>query len=424
MDKLLIKSVTLLFPGHPKHGQTIDLLVEDGLVKSIGEAGTLMAKQHDVIDATNQYIAPGFFDLNANFGEPGMETKETIASGCRAAAAGGFTGVAVQPNTQPALHSRGEISLVVNLSKGNLVDVYPVGAISKDRTGNDLAELYDMQQAGAVAFSNGSKSVQQSDLMGRALLYTKGFNGLILSFAEDASVANRAGMNEGVTSTFLGMKGNPNLAEELMVSRDLYLAEYHDAPIHFSTISAKGSVALIRLAKKRGLKVSCDVAAHHLVLTDEEVAGFDSNYKVSPPLRTEADVQALKEGLLDGTIDAIVSQHTPHEIEFKEVEFEIAKAGIIGLQTVLPLVLEAGIPLEIAVEKLAINPRAILRLSLPVFEEGAIANLVLFNPEEKWTFDQTTNYSKSNNSPLFNRILTGKVNLVLNNKFVYSGLTR
>jgi dihydroorotase len=419
MNNILIKSATLIFPGHDKHGQVVDVWIDNGIIKDVSLHGEKTYEQVTIIDGENQYLAPGFFDMNANFGEPGLESKETILSGCAAAVAGGFTGVAVQPNTHPALHSKGEVAMVVNLSKDNLVSVYPVGAISKDRAGNDLAELYDMKLAGAVAFSNGNKSVQQAGLMSRALLYSKGFGGLILSYAEDLSIANNAKMNEGVMSTYLGMKGNPNLAEELMVTRDLYLADYNDASIHFSTISTKGSVELIRQAKRKGLKVTCDVAAHHLVLTDDLVAEFDSNYKVNPPLRTLADIEALKEGLKDGTIDAIVSQHTPHEIEFKKVEFEIAKNGIIALQTVLPLLLQAGLSLELIVQKLAINPRKILKLALPTLQSGDNANLVLFNPIESWTFDLNTNNSLSVNSPFYNTTLTGKVNLVANNKKIY-----
>lgn len=420
MDKILVKSATLIFPGHEKHGQIVDVLIVNGVVAEVKGGDTIPDEQAIAIDGKHQYLSPGFFDLNVNFGEPGLETKETISTGCAAAVAGGFTGLAIQPNTHPALHSRGEIAMVANLAKGNLVSVYPIGAISKDRSGNDLAELYDMRQAGAIAFSNGNKSVQQAGLMSRALLYCKGFEGLVMSYAEDASIAGGAKMNEGVASTFLGMKGNPNLAEELMVSRDLYLAAYNNAPIHFSTVSTKESVELIRFAKERGIEVTCDVAAHHLVLTEESVSSFDSNYKVNPPLRTDADVKALKDGLLDGTIDAIVSQHTPHEVEFKKVEFEIAKDGIIGLQTVLPLLLEAALPLDLIVEKLAIKPRSILKLAPPTLVEGSDANLVLFNTEESWTFDAYTNRSKSANSPYYGSTLKGKVNLVLNNKQVYN----
>lgn len=416
MNTLLIKSVKVAFPGHALYNRKADVLIAKGKVVRIAPEITAEVDKMDVIDAADQFIAPGFFDLNVNFGEPGLETKEDIITGSAAALAGGFTGVAVHPNTHPTVDSRAEVALIVNRAKGLPVDVYPIGAISKRRAGEELAELYDMKLAGAVAFGDGDRPVQQAGLMSRALLYTKGFDGLVVSYAEDASVAGGAKINEGITSTYLGMKGNPNLAETLMVARDLYLAEYHDAPIHFTTVSTEQSVELIRRAKERGLRVTCDVAAHHLLLTDDLVAGFDSNYKVNPPLRTARDVEALCKGLKDGTIDAVVSQHTPQEIEFKNVEYEIAADGIIGLQTVLSVVLKAGLtPLQLT-EKLAVNPRKILGLAVPELEEGAAANFVLFHPKKKWVFTREVNRSKSVNSPFMGTELTGIATWVANNR--------
>ncbi|MNL17940.1 Dihydroorotase [compost metagenome] len=238
---------------------------------------------------------------------------------------------------------------------------------------------------------------------------------MIIAHAEDASMAGGNKMNEGVMSTYLGMKGIPNLAESLMVSRDLYLAEYAESPIHFTSISTAEAVDLIKKAKAKGIQVTCDVAAHQLVFTDDEIVDFDSNYKVSPPLRTKADAKALIKGLKDGVIDTVVSQHTPHEIEFKNVEFHIAKNGIIGLQTVLPLLIKAGLNEQQIVEKLVVNSRQIVGLNVPQIKEGEVANLVLFNMDESWIFDQQSNKSKSRNSPLFGKELKGKVKLVINN---------
>jgi dihydroorotase len=319
------------------------------------------------------------------------------------------------PNTQPPIHSKAEVSYLKSKSKNNLVDVYPLGCISHKREGNELAEMYDMQQSGAIAFTDGNRPVSNAGLMSRALLYTKSFEGLVISYAEDQDIAGNAKMNEGLMSTYLGMKGNPSLAEELMIARDLYLAEYNDARIHFSTISSLKSVDLIRKAKKAGIKVSCDVAAHYLVFTEDELEGFESNFKVKPPLRTKKDQSALIAGLKDGTIDAIVSQHSPHEIEFKNVEFEIASYGIIGLQTALPVALKAGLSLETIVEKMAIAPRNILGLSIPQLKIGNSANFILFNPEEEWVLNEESNRSKSSNSPFFGKKLIGKVKLVYNN---------
>lgn len=420
MNNLLISDAVLLLPGHPLHGKNVSLSVVKGKIKQLSASGITPRSEARTINGEGQFLSPGFFDLNARFGEPGQETKEDIPSGCAAAIAGGFTGVALQPNTVPPIDSQSGVALIVNRAKDQPVDVHPVGAISTGCNGESLAELYDMRLSGAVAFSDGSRSVQQAGLMSRALLYAKGFGGLVFARPEDPSVAGGAVMNEGVMSTYLGMKGNPNLAEALMVARDIFLAEYNDAPIHFSTISTAESVELIRKAKRQGIRVTCDVAAHHLVLTDDHVAGFESHYKVSPPLRTKADVKALLKGLKDGTVDAIVSQHTPHEVEFKDVEFQIAENGMIGLQTVLPLALRAGLSPAQIVEKLACQPRQVLGLPIPSFEEGSEANLVLFDPKERWTLDARSNFSKSANTPFWGEELTGRVTIAMNKSHLYS----
>ncbi|WP_411274451.1 dihydroorotase [Daejeonella sp.] len=415
MNNLLIQSATILDPQSKFYGKIADILVVDGRILETGKNISVSGTKTITIDAKGMYLSPGFFDLNVNFGDPGLETKEDISTGAAAAAAGGFTGLALMPNTQPPIHSKAEVSYLINRSKNNLVDIYPLGCISHNCEGKELAEMFDMQQSGAIAFTDGKKSVSNAGLMSRALLYTKSFNGLILSHPEDQDIAGKAKMNEGVMSTYLGMKGNPSLAEELMVSRDIYLAQYNDARVHFSTISTANSVDLIRRAKKAGIKVTCDVAAHALVLTEDLLEGFDSNYKVEPPLRTKTDQKALLAGLKDGTVDAIVSQHTPHEIEYKNVEFEIASYGITGLQTALPLALKAGLSPEQIVEKMAVNPRNILGLPIPVLEAGNSANFILFDTLEQWTLNEETNYSKSENSPFFGKNLTGKIKLVVNN---------
>lgn len=415
MKSVLITSVKVVLPGNEFDQQVVDVFIEKGKISKIAQSIEVADKNIEILEGSGNILSVGFFDLNANFGEPGLETKEDITSGSAAAAAGGYTAVAVMPNTEPAIQSRAEVALIVNIAKGNLVDILPIGAVSKNREGHEMAELYDMKQTGAIAFSDGNKSMQHAGLMSRALLYARGFGGLIIAHAEDASMAGGNKMNEGVMSTYLGMKGIPNLAESLMVSRDLYLAEYAESPIHFTSISTAEAVDLIKKAKARGIQVTCDVAAHQLVFTDDEIVDFDSNYKVSPPLRTKSDAKALIKGLKDGVIDAVVSQHTPHEIEFKNVEFHIAKNGIIGLQTVLPLLIRAGLNEQQIVEKLAVNSRKVVGLAVPQIKEGEVANLVLFNMNENWVFDQKSNRSKSRNSPLFGKELKGKVKLVINN---------
>jgi dihydroorotase len=411
---LLITGITIADPNSPYNSNICDVYVKQGKIAAIG-AGLVKDDSVQVVDGAGMVLSPGFFDLNCSIGDPGYETREDIRSATAAAQAGGFTGMAVLPDTKPVVHSKAQVEYIVNRAKGGLVDVYPVGAVSRDLEGKELAELYDMRLAGAAAFSDGDKAIADDGFMSRALQYVKGFEGLLMVYPESKSIAGKSQINESGTSVLLGMKGLPALAEEMHISRDIFLATYHDAPVHISTISTKGSVALIAKAKKDGVKITCDVAAHHLVFTEELLNDFDSNYKVKPPLRAASDIEALLAGLADGTIDAIVSQHRPHEIEHKDVEFEIAAYGIIALQTVLPLLLQAGLSPEQITEKLAVNPRRLLGLEIPTIIEGAIANFTVYNPSETWAFNRSSNESKSSNSPLLNKTLTGKVRLVYNN---------
>ena len=411
---LLIKGITIADTSSEFNGVTCDVRVDKGTIVEIGKNLELQ-KHEEVFELNGAVLSPGFFDLNCVFGDPGLETKEDLQTGTAAAAAGGFTGIAIMPNTKPVVHSKGEVEYILNRAKGNLVAVHPIGAISQNLEGKELAEMFDMKQAGAVAFAEAGKSISDDGFMSRALQYALGFDGLLFTHPENKALAGKAHVNESATTILLGMKGIPALAEEMQVARDIFLAQYHNAPIHISNISTAGSLALIKKAKKDGVKVTCDVAAHQLVFTEELLNDFDSNYKVKPPLRSKADNKALIAGLKDGTIDAISSQHRPHEIEFKNVEFEIASYGIITLQTVLPLLLQAGLDIALIVEKLAIAPRKLLKLEVPQVKISAAANFTVFNPTKEWTFDSKTNQSKSANSPLFNKTLKGKVEMVYNN---------
>ncbi|WEK18300.1 MAG: dihydroorotase [Candidatus Pedobacter colombiensis] len=419
---LLITGVTIADPNSKFNQQKCDVRVEHGKITAVeSKLGSLTAaKGETVFDGSGSVLSPGFFDLNCSIGDPGFETKEDIYTATAVAAAGGFTGLAVLPHTKPVVHSKGEVAYIINKAKGNLVDVLPVGAVSQDLEGKELAELYDMKLAGAVAFSDGTKAITDDGFMSRALQYAKGLNGLLMVYPENKSIAGKSQINESKNSVLLGMKGLPALAEEMHISRDIFLATYHDAPVHISNISTAGSVALIKKAKKDGVKITCDVAAHHLVFTEELLSDFDSNYKVKPPLRGKADVKALINGLKDGTIDAISSQHRPHEIEFKDVEFEIAAYGIIALQTVLPLLLKAGLDAGQIAEKLSVSPRRLLGLTVPVIEKDSEANFTVYNATEEWLYNAESNLSKSANSPLLNKKLTGKVKLVYNNKQLQS----
>ena len=412
---LLITGVTIADPNSQFNQKTCDVRVEQGKITAIGN-NLKPANKEEVFDGTGAILSPGFFDLNCSIGDPGFETKEDVETATRAAMSGGFTGLAVLPHTKPVVHSKGEVAYIINKAKGNLVDVLPVGAVSHDLEGKELAEMYDMQQSGAIAFSDGSRPITDDGFMSRALQYVKGFNGLMMVHPENKSIAGKSQINESKTSVLLGMKGVPALAEEMHISRDIFLATYHDAPLHISNITTAGSVALIKRAKKDGVKISCDVAAHYLVFTEELLNDFDSNYKVKPPLRGKSDIRALLNGLKDGTIDAVCSQHRPQEIEFKAVEFEIASYGIIALQTVLPLLIKAGLDATQIAEKLSINPRKLLNLPVPVIAENAEANFTVYHPTKEWEYNTTNNQSRSANSPLLNKKLTGKVQLVYNNK--------
>ncbi|WP_421944324.1 dihydroorotase [Pedobacter sp.] len=410
---LLVKQVTIADPQSKFNNQQCDVRITDGKIESIGKLSA--EKDETVLEANGAYLTPGFFDLNCVAGDPGFETKEDIQTLSAAAKAGGFTGLALLPQASPVVQSKSQVEYILNKSKGNLIDILPIGAISQNREAKEIAELFDMQQAGAIAFSDGDRAIQDDGFMSRALQYAKGFDALLMVYPENKSIAGKSQINESKNSVLLGMKGLPPLAEEMHIARDIFLATYNDTKIHISNISTAGSVALIRKAKKDGVKITCDVTAHHLVFTEELLADFDSNYKVKPPLRSKADVKALIAGLKDGTIDAIISQHRPEEIEFKNVEFEIAHYGIIALQTVLPLLIKAGLDVTLIAEKLAINPRKLLNLNIPVIEEGADANLTVYAADEKWIYNSATNYSKSANNPLLGTELTGKVKLVYNN---------
>lgn len=414
---LLIKNTTVSQPNSPLNGKNQDILIENGKIKSIVAANTAQPDGATVIDGTGTYTSVGFMDMRAQFADPGFEQREDIQSGCKAAAAGGFTGVALLPSTQPPVHSKSEVEYILSRAKGQVTTVYPMGCITHHREGEELAEMYDMHTAGAVAFSDGNKAIADSGLMSRALLYTKGFNGLLCVHPEDSGLAKGGQMNEGIVSTRLGMKGVPNLAEELIVKRDIELARYNNCRVHFSHISTAGSVELIRKAKAEGLQVTADVSIAHLVWADEVLEEYDSNFKLTPPLRTQNDVDALIAGIKDGTIDAICTDHNPQDAENKVLEYEYAAPGMIGLQTFLPLALtlKETIGWDTLVKAVTDNPRKILGFEGAIIAEGQPANLTIYSPTAKWTYDKSTNYSKSVNSPLWGNELTGKVVVTVNN---------
>lgn len=415
--RLLIQNTTIAHPNSPHNGQKRDILIENGTIVSIAAPNSISTENAELVNGTGTYTAPGFMDMRAQFADPGFEHREDLISGTKAAAAGGFTGVAVLPNTYPPVHSKSEVEYVLNKAKGHVTTVYPIGCITQNHEGKELAELYDMHTAGAIAFSDGDHTINNSGLMHRALLYAKGFDGLLCVHPEDKGMAVGGQMNESATSTRLGMRGIPNLAEQLIIERDIELVRYNDAKLHFSHITTAEAVQLIRAAKADGLKITADVAIAHLSWDDEALEDYDSNFKVTPPLRTHKDIDALIEGLKDGTIDAICSDHNPQDAESKVLEYEYAETGMLGLQTFLPLLVKLAPVLgwDVLIKVIAINPRKILGLGEVELTEGKTANLTVFNPTQQWTFDKSSNLSKSVNSPLWGRELTGKIVFTMNN---------
>lgn len=414
--KILIKAAKVIDPNSSFNGKTVDVYIEEGIIKNIGKNLSDIADR--VIQEKNLHISPGLMDMHAEFCEPGMEYKEDLISGANAAAKGGFTSVAIMPNTNPTRSSKTDIEFVKSRTQSHIVDVFSIGALSHNLEGKELSEMYDMKQAGAVAFSDNKKAIESSGLMSRALLYSKNFDGLVISFANDESLSNEGQMHEGEVSTSLGLESIPTLSEELQISRDLFLTSYNESKIHFSTISTANSVTMIQEAKNEGISVTSEIAAHQIALTDTALVDFDSNYKTLPPLREDIDTEALIEGLKDGTIDVIVSDHTPQDIECKQKEFDLAEFGIIGLQTAFPIActhLIEHIGIEGIIQKMAINPRTILQLDVPVIEKEFSANITLFNPTKKWTLTKEMLVSKSANTPFIGTEFTGKVLGIINN---------
>jgi dihydroorotase len=362
-------------------------------------------------------VSAGWFDVGVQAGDPGYEHREDLDSVTEAAAIGGYTSIATQPNTKPAIHSKSEILYIKNKNLYSLVEILPIGALSVDCAGKDIAEFYDMHYAGAVAFSDGAKSVQDAGLMLRALQYARGIEALVINYPNTKSIAPQGQMHEGIVSTSLGLTGLPAMAEELMIQRDLHLVAYSDGRLHFANISTTRAVELVREAKRQGLRVTASVAALNLAFTDETLTTFDANLKVLPPLRTQQDVDALLEGLADNTIDFIASNHVPLDEEVKNLEFSYADFGAIGLQTTFALsnfVLHKKLTISQIIHKIALAPRQVLGFELPKIEVGEKANLTLFNPDEIFVLQEKAILSKSKNSPLVGKLLRGKVLGVIN----------
>ncbi len=413
---ILIKNIHLINPEQNLDTVT-DLLIENGVIKKIGEIEK--TKNVETLEFQNAYCAPGFFDMHVHFREPGYEQAETLLTGANSAAEGGFTGVAVMPNTSPAIDNGDLVNSVLAKTKSHLVDVLPIGAVTVGRKGEQLAPMAEMAEEGAVAFSDDGTAVKTAKILRYALEYSGMLNKVIIEHCEDESLAGGA-MNEGKISTELGLPPVPAIAEELTVARDIIVAEYTDSPIHIAHISTKKSVELVQRAKEKGVRITAEATPHHFTLTENSLKSYDTNFKMNPPLRTETDKHAIIEGLKNGTIDVIASDHAPHAVEDKEVEFTFAPNGIIGLETELGLTLaelyhKKVLTLKEIIYKFSINPRKILGLPLPMIEIGAKANLTIFDADKPWTVDKNKFKSKSRNTPFDKKLLTGKALAVINN---------
>ncbi len=410
MHPLFLENGRIIDPANGVD-QIGNLLIIEGVI-SIPTPQDTLPLGTERIDLTGKWVMPGLIDMHVHLREPGEEYKESIATGTDAAAAGGFTAVACMPNTKPVLDSESSINFIVNRAKDARARVYPVGAISKDSQGEQLAEFGEMQRAGAVAFTDDGRPVTSSQMMRRALEYAGNFNVPIISHCEEISLSQNGAMNEGAISTRLGLGGIPGAAEEIMVYRDLALAELTGHRIHLAHISTAESVSLIRRAKARGCQVTAETTPHYFTLTEEAIGLYDTCAKMNPPLRTANDVEAICCGLQDGTIDAIASDHAPHSEMEKELEFDQAANGIIGLETSLPLALrlvEAGVltPNRL-VELMSVNPAKILGVAGGSQAEGTVADVTVVDPERKFTYSKETVVSRSKNSPFLDWQFSGQ----------------
>ncbi len=425
MTNLLLQSGRLIDPVSGRD-EVLDIYLVNGRIEKLGPRISVSATG-EIVDLRGKIVAPGFFDMHVHLREPGYEYKETILSGCTAAAQGGFTGVACMPNTNPAIDDESVIKFIqqkARVALNGLVDVYAVGAVTVGRKGEHLAPLAELAAAGAVAFTDDGDPVHDAEIMRRALEYARMFNKPIIQHAQDLPLTKGGVMNEGFMSTTLGLPGMPAIAEDIVVARDIALVEYTGAQYHVAHMSTAGGVELVREAKRKRLNVTCEVTPHHFTLTDEAVRSYDTNTKMNPPLRTCDDVEALKEGLRDGTIDVIATDHAPHSFDDKQVEFQCAPFGIVGLETAIGLAFselfaKGILSLYQLVEKFSSNPRRILHLPPIVIREGEMANFTIIDPQLAWKVDIQQFKSKSKNSPFQGRTLTGKAIGVINNGKVY-----
>lgn len=412
--KILLQSAKIICPSSPFHLKKKNIVINNGRITEIGDKNYQADKE---INAEGMLLSTGWIDVGAVVGDPGLEHKEDLASLTRAAAAGGFTEVAVLPNTTPTVQTKNEVSYLTQGNDNRLVQVHAIAAITRGCKGEELTEMIDLNAAGAVAFSDGLHPVWHTDIFLKALQYLQKFNGLLIDHPEDTWLSKFGQMHEGVNSTMLGLKGIPRIAEEIAIGKHIKLLDYAGGRLHLSRLSTAKSIDLVRTAKKKGFALTCDVTAYQPLLDDSLLKDFDTNYKVNPPLREKSDNDALVKGLKDGTIDVLVSGHLPQDEESKQLEFDMAEVGIINLQTFGSQLnqLSQVVEWEELIQKVTDNPRKLLGFDLPTIDIEAKANLTLFDPTCEWTFADIDNLSKSKNSPWLGKPLLGKAVGVMNN---------
>ena len=417
--KLLLRQVSIADKNSPFNGFVNDILIIDGVIEQIQP--NISAQDAKIIEGKGWIVSPGWIDIFAHFNDPGYEHKETLETGAIAAASGGYTNVLTLPNTLPVTDNKSSIEYIVQRSKTLLINIYPLGAISKKTEGKELAELYDMHNSGALAFSDGVAPVQNAGLLIKALQYVNAINAVVIQMPIDTSIGKGGLMNEGITSTQLGLPGLPALGEELIISRDIELAKYTDSCLHLTGITTAKSIVLINAAKAAGVKVTCSVTPYHLMFCDEDLITYDTNLKTNPPLRNRSDMLALREAIQDGSVDCIASHHFPQDWDSKTCEFEYAQPGMIGLETTFAVInhLFPEMKNEKLVELFSTNARCIFFPMENVIAEGNIADLTLFDRNQPFTYNTSTIKSKSHNSSFINKNLKGKVIGIINKDKVY-----
>ena len=407
----LLKSVTILDKTSEFHNEKVDILIENGIIINI-DFNINNPKNFNEINLTNLHVSRGWFDSSVCFGEPGFEDRETIENGLKTASRSGFTAVALQPNTNPVINSRSQIEYIKHKCTNSTVEIYPIGALTSSDSNPKLTEMFDMKNGGAICFGNYKKSISNANTLKLALQYTSSFEGVVLSYPEDEVLSNNGIVNENIMSTSLGLKGSPCLSEEVQIMRDLSILEYAGGKLHIPTISTTKSVELIRAAKASKLNVSCSVAVHNLFFSDSSLLNFNTNFKVLPPLRTKEDIKSLIEGVKDGTIDMVTSDHNPLNIELKKTEFDNAEFGTIGLESIFGA-LNTLFSTKMTI-KLLTSGRDIFKIPQNKIQIGEIANLTLFNPNKEYIFNDKHIFSKSKNSIFLDSKLSGKVYGVIN----------